>query len=74
MERCPTCGRQWRGVPTHPLAIERLRRGLTLRALQAATGVHASTISRWEHYQEISLKNALKVARYLGIPLEQLSP
>lgn len=47
----------------------RRRRGMSMRAVQAATGVTASTIQRCEAgTQDVSLSNAKTLLRWVGTP------
>jgi putative transcriptional regulator len=57
----------------NPLAVARVRANLTQADLEQRTGVHQGTISNLErgHAPE-SLRIAFKLARVLGVPVDQL--
>ena len=51
----------------------RLERGLTKVQLAKELGVNKRTILRWENdMMSMSLKNAVKVAEFFGISLDEL--
>jgi transcriptional regulator with XRE-family HTH domain len=58
----------------HPLRLVRLSRGLSLRALGAASNVNYSRISLIEHGLEPSDDELSRLAAALGVAPDQLAP
>ncbi len=54
------------------IKVARLERGWTVRQLAAAAGVSLATVSRVEAGREPSLQVALRLARALDFPIEEL--
>ncbi len=54
------------------LKLARLERGWTVRQLAAASGVSSPSISRAESGKEPSLGTALRLARALDVPIDEL--
>lgn len=52
----------------------REERGLTLRALEAETGINISQLSKFENGLNISPLAALRLAHFYGIPVATLYP
>jgi transcriptional regulator with XRE-family HTH domain len=69
MTACPTCGQP---IPDSRLVRYRKARGFTVHTLAAKAGVSASSISRFENGKEMWLSQAAKVARALGISIDEL--
>lgn len=56
------------------LLVRRLERGLDQQAIAAAAGVSARTVQRWEDGErQIDLPTAMKVARKLGLTLDEFA-
>lgn len=60
-------------IPTKTLKQLRADRGLTSRELAGELGVSLSAVSAWETgYRTPPLRMALRIARFFGVPLEEI--
>lgn len=74
MEATKRAGCAYKGSVRLAADLRKMRvdRGVTLRQIEAATGISNASWSQIERGKPPSIQTALKIAEFIGLPIEQI--